>query len=164
MPKTKLYPTLNNLPSNTKTVVIQLLNERLADGLDVALLTKQAHWNMKGPQFIGVHEMVDGFRGELDAFNDDMAERITALGGTAFGTSQDIAHTSKIAAYPTNIVKVEDHIEALIERYGTFANAVRKAIDEADEAGDADTADLFTGISRALDKQLWFLEAHKPVK
>lgn len=163
MPNSKLHPTLNNLPSNTKTVIIQLLNERLADGIDLALLTKQAHWNMKGPQFIAVHEMVDGFRGELDTFNDDMAERITALGGTAFGTSQNIANTSKLSPYPTDIYKVEDHIDALIERYGAFANAVRKAIDESDEAGDADTADLFTGISRALDKQLWFLEAHKPV-
>ncbi|CAI3952128.1 DNA-binding ferritin-like protein (oxidative damage protectant) (Dps) (PDB:1DPS) [Commensalibacter papalotli (ex Botero et al. 2024)] len=163
MPKNKLHPTLNNLPSNTKTVIVQLLNERLADGLDLALLTKQAHWNMKGPQFIGVHEMVDGFRGELDTFNDEMAERITALGGTAYGTSQNITKTSKINPYPTDIYKVEDHIHALIERYGVFANAVRKAIDESDEAGDANTADLFTGISRALDKQLWFLEAHKPV-
>lgn len=163
MSKSKLHPTLNNLPSNTKTVIIQLLNERLADGLDLALLTKQAHWNMKGPQFIAVHEMVDGFRGELDTFNDDMAERITALGGTALGTSQNITKTSKLSPYPTDIYKVEDHIDALIERYGAFANAVRKAIDESDESGDADTADLFTGISRALDKQLWFLEAHKPV-
>ncbi|MDI2090849.1 DNA starvation/stationary phase protection protein Dps [Commensalibacter oyaizuii] len=165
MTKTKsaLHPTRNNLPSNTKTVVIQLLNKRLADGLDIALITKQAHWNLKGPQFIGVHTMVDGFRTEQDTFNDEMAERITALGGTAYGTSQAITDTSSITPYPTDIYNVEDHIKALIERYATFANAIRQAIDEADEAGDADTADLFTGISRAMDKQLWFLEAHMPV-
>src|SRR6185437_2006173 len=116
------YRTENNLPSNTKTTSINILNARLAEAIDLALLTKQAHWNIKGPQFIALHEMIDGFRTEI--------------------------HQSK------------DHLAALIERYGKAANAVRTAIDESDEAGDADTADIFTAYSRALDKALWFLEAH----
>ena len=156
----KLYPTGNDLNSNSKKVAIELLNARLADGIDLALLTKQAHWNIKGPQFIALHEMIDGFRTEIDGHVDTMAERVVQLGGTALGTSQAVSTTSALVAYPTDIHKSDDHLKALIERYSKAANLVRAAIDEADEAGDADTADIFTGYSRALDKALWFLEAH----
>jgi starvation-inducible DNA-binding protein len=155
-----LHKTQNNLKSNTKTTVINLLNARVADTIDLALLTKQAHWNIKGPQFIAVHEMLDGFRDELDEHVDTMAERVGQLGGTALGTAQVVAKGSALAPYPTDIYTIKDHLAALIERYGKVANAVRANIDEADEAGDADTADIFTGVSRALDKSLWFLEAH----
>ncbi len=158
--KPRLHPTRNNIESNARNVAISLLNERLADGLDLALITKQAHWNLKGPQFIGVHLMLDGFRTEQDDWNDKMAERITALGGTAYGTTQDITKNSKLEAYPTDIYRVADHLSALIDRYAAFGNAIRESIDESDEAGDADTADLFTEVSRGIDKQLWFLEAH----
>ncbi len=89
-----------------------------------------------------------------------MAERVVQLGGTALGTTQTVSKASTLAPYPTNIYKAEDHLAALIERYAKAANLVRAAIDEADEAGDADTADIFTAYSRALDKSLWFLEAH----
>jgi starvation-inducible DNA-binding protein len=156
----KPHPSRNNLPSNARSVAIELLNARLADGLDLALITKQAHWNLKGLQFIGIHEMLDGFRAKQDEFNDTMAERIAQLGGTAFGTTQDITRSSQLAAYPTDIYAIQDHIAALIDRFSVAANSVRASIDEADEAGDADTADIFTEVSRGLDKQLWFLEAH----
>jgi starvation-inducible DNA-binding protein len=156
----KLYATGNDLKSNAKQVSIELLNARLADGIDLALLTKQAHWNLKGPQFIAVHEMIDGFRTEIDGHVDTMAERVVQLGGTALGTTQAVAKASTLPAYPTDIYKIEDHLQALAERYAKAANLVRAAIDESDEAGDADTADIFTGYSRALDKALWFLEAH----
>jgi starvation-inducible DNA-binding protein len=155
-----LHSTGNDLNSNAKTVAIALLNARLADAIDLALLTKQAHWNIKGPQFIALHEMIDGFRTELDTHVDTIAERVVQLGGTALGTTQIVSKTSKLPAYPTDIYKSEDHLAALIERYSQTANSVRAAIDEADEAGDADTADIFTAYSRALDKSLWFLEAH----
>ncbi len=155
-----LHRTHNDLKNNAKAVAMQLLQARLADGIDVALITKQAHWNLKGPTFIGMHLMLDGFRDCLDDWNDKMAERITQLGGTARGTVQEVARETNLKAYPTNIYKIADHLHALIDRYGQFANAVRKNIDDADEAGDADTADLFTEVSRGLDKQLWFLEAH----
>ena len=156
----KHHATANDLKSNAKKVAIELLNARLADGIDLALLTKQAHWNLKGPQFIAVHEMIDGFRTEIDGHVDTMAERVVQLGGTALGTTQTVAQGTTLSAYPTDIYKIEDHLHALIERYGKAANQVRAAIDEADEAGDADTADIFTAYSRALDKALWFLEAH----
>jgi starvation-inducible DNA-binding protein len=155
-----LHATGNDLNSNAKTVAVELLNARLAEAIDLALLTKQAHWNIKGPQFIALHEMIDGFRTELDTHVDTMAERVVQLGGTALGTSQAVSHKSTLPAYPTDIYKSEDHLAALIQRYSQTANTVRVAIDEADEAGDADTADIFTAYSRALDKSLWFLEAH----
>ena len=156
----RMHRTNNNLQSNAKTKSIPLLNARLADAIDLALITKQAHWNLKGPQFIGVHEMLDGFRDQLDEWSDSIAERAVQLGGTAFGTSQIVAKNTSLAPYPTDIYAVMDHVKALIDHYAKVANGVRAAIDEADEAGDADTADLFTEISRGLDKQLWFLEAH----
>ena len=156
----KSYPTGNDLNSNSKKVAMALLNARLADGIDLALLTKQAHWNIKGPQFIALHEMIDGFRTEIDIHVDTMAERVVQLGGTALGTSQIVAKDTALSAYPTDISTSDDHLHALIERYAKAANLVRAAIAEADEAGDADTADIFTAYSRALDKALWFIEAH----
>lgn len=155
-----MHETRNDLKSNAKSVSIEVLNARLADSIDLALLTKQAHWNLKGRQFIAVHEMLDTFRKELDTHVDMMAERVVQLGGTALGTTQNVATATKLTPYPTDIYQVADHITALSERYGRVANAVRAAIDATAEAGDADTADIFTGYSRALDKSLWFLEAH----
>jgi starvation-inducible DNA-binding protein len=148
------------LKSNTKTAVIELLNARLAEGIDLALLTKQAHWNLKGPQFIAVHEMLDGFRTELDLHVDTIAERVVQLGGIALGTTQVVAKATPLKPYPTDIIKIKDHIAALTDHYAQTANAVRTAIDDADEKGDADSADILTAYSRALDKALWFLEAH----
>ncbi len=154
------HPTRNNLSDNTRNSALELLNARLADGLDLALVTKQAHWNLKGLQFIGIHLMLDGFRDQQDDWNDQMAERAVQLGGTAYGTTQAITTGSQLAPYPTDIYAIQDHLAALIDRFSVVANAVRASIDQADEAGDADTADLFTEVSRGLDKQLWFLEAH----
>lgn len=153
-------PTKNDLKSNTKIASIELLNARLADAIDLALVTKQAHWNVKGPQFIAIHEMLDGFRTELDGHVDTLAERAVQLGGTAHGTSQEVAKATTLKPYPTDIHKTKDHLSALIDRYAAMAKSVRKAIDEAEEAGDAGTADIFTAFSLGLDKSLWFLEAH----
>src|SRR5213078_2475252 len=154
------YQSRNDLSPNAKTVSIGILNERLADAIDLALLTKQAHWNIKGPQFIALHEMIDGFRADLDENIDTMAERVVQLGGTAIGITQAVAHSTTLTPYPTDIYAAADHLIALTERYAKVASAVRAAIDKTDSAGDVDTADLFTSFSRALDKDLWFLEAH----
>lgn len=154
------YRTHNELDSNAKSASIALLNARLVDTIDLALIAKQAHWNVKGREFIAVHEMLDKLRDDVDEYVDTIAERVTALGGTAFGTAQVTAQKTTLPAYPTDIHKIEDHLRALVDRYGHVANTVRANIDEATEAGDAGTADVFTEVSRGLDKWLWFLEAH----
>jgi len=148
------------LKSNTKTAMIDLLNARLADAIDLALITKQAHWNLKGPAFIAVHELLDLLRSDLDEHVDIIAERVAQLDGIALGTVQTVGKATQLEAYPTDIRKVTDHLTALVERYALTGAAVRKAIDTADEAGDADTADIFTAFSRVLDKNLWFLKSH----
>ena len=148
------------IKSNTKTAMIELLNARLADAIDLALITKQAHWNVKGPTFIAVHEFLDEVRDELDEHVDIIAERVAQLDGIALGTVQTVAEATKLAAYPTDIRKVEDHLKALVERFAALSKSTREAIDTADEAGDADTTDIFTAYSRALDKNLWFLKSH----
>lgn len=156
----KNHDTKNNVPSNAKAVAIELLNARLADCIDLQLLTKQAHWNLKGREFIAVHEMLDTFRSEVDEYVDTMAERVTQLGGTALGTVQTTAQKTSLPPYPTDIYAIPDHLRALIDRYAKTANNVRESIDQVDEAGDPTTADVFTEVSRGLDKSLWFLEAH----
>jgi len=140
--------------------MINLLNQHLADAFDLYSQTKQAHWNVKGLQFIALHELFDKLAEDLEEAIDDMAERVTALGGTALGTVRIAAASSRIAEYPPDITDGLQHVEALAERFGRLAGTVRSAIDTATEAGDADTADLFTEVSRMLDKNLWFLEAH----
>ncbi len=154
------HKTHNDVSANAKAASIAVLNARLADAIDLALLTKQAHWNIKGPQFIALHEMIDTFRTEIDGHVDTMAERVVQLGGTALGTIQVVGKATTLAPYPTDIYKSSAHLAALIERYARVAKNVRAGIDETAEAGDADTADLLTAFSRALDKSLWFLDAH----
>ena len=156
----QIHQTQNGTKSNAKAVSIDLLSKRLADGIDLSLCIKEAHWNLKGPSFIGIHLMLDKFRGEIDEFNDSIAERVVQLGGTARGTLASVAEATALAPYPLDAYAIADHLAALIDRYGLYANAVRRNIDDTDEAGDAGTADLFTEVSRGVDKQLWFLEAH----
>jgi len=156
----RLHKTNNDLKNNAKAASMEILEARLADSIDLGLVTKQAHWNLKGPQFIGIHLMLDKFRDEQDEWTDSIAERIVQLGGTAKGTVQAVEERTNLPAYPTDIYAIADHLKALIDRYAACANAIRKNIDDTDEAGDKDTADLLTEVSRGLDKQLWFLEAH----
>lgn len=151
-----------DLKHNVRQSVTELLNARLVDAIDLRTQLRQAHWNVRGPNFIALHEMFDKMGGETEGFIDELAERITALGGRANGTAEVVAAKSSLPKYPLEIHAGEDHLRALQAAYSTFAEAVRKAIDTTDELGDADTADLFTGLSRALDKSLWFIEAHLP--
>ncbi|RUM98184.1 DNA starvation/stationary phase protection protein Dps [Pseudaminobacter arsenicus] len=155
-----VHSTRNDLNQNARNMSIELLNTRLADAIDLSLVAKQAHWNVKGPQFIAVHEMLDRFRADLDMHVDTIAERAVQLGGTALGTTQIVAERTPLKPYPTDIFKTKDHLAALIDCYALAATKAREAIAEAEEAGDMGTADIFTAYSQALDKSLWFLEAH----
>jgi starvation-inducible DNA-binding protein len=139
--------------------MIALLNQQLADTLDLYTQVKQAHWNVKGPHFIALHELFDKLAEDIEGPVDDIAERVTALGGVARGTARDAAARSRLKELGRDFY---DHklVAELADRYAALAATTRAAIDTASEQGDADTADLFTGISRGLDKALWFLEAH----
>jgi len=156
-----MHPTKNDLPADKRAPLTELLNARLADLIDLQLQVKQAHWNVRGPNFIALHELFDTIAGEVLAFVDDVAERITALGGTAEGTVSAVGKRTKLTPYSLTISSGKDHVAALSTALATAGKLVRAAINQADELGDADTADLFTGISRAMDKQLWFVEAHQ---
>nr|WP_306266976.1 DNA starvation/stationary phase protection protein Dps [Pararhizobium sp. IMCC3301] len=152
------------LNDNTRQKMIGLLNERLADTIDLTTAVKQAHWNLKGPGFIGVHELLDVVADHLRECADLMAERAVILGGFAKGTIQIVASETTLEPYPTNIVKIKDHVTELTERFRQLGKCLRDAIETAGEAGDEDTADLFTGISRTVDKDAWFIGANAQPK
>jgi starvation-inducible DNA-binding protein len=158
--RTSLWATQNDLPERVRVEAIVLLNQQLADALDLHLQAKQAHWNVKGPSFIALHELFDEVEEELEEHADDIAERAVALGGTAFGTVRTAATRSRLPEYPLHIQSGADHVAALSAALATFAKSTRAAIDFAAELGDADTADLFTGVSRGVDKLLWKVEVH----
>lgn len=155
-----MHTTRIDLPLKIRTRIVELLNSRLADGIDLYLQTKQAHWNVKGPNFIALHELFDKLGEELETYVDDMAERIVALGGVAEGTLGAVGQRTRLKPYPLDLSAGLDHVRALAEAYAEFGKAVRKAIETSSKQGDADTSDLFTGISRGVDKSLWFIEAH----
>ena len=148
------------LSEDTKSKVIEILNARLADTVDLKTQVKHAHWNVKGIHFFQLHELFDSVASHLEDQSDLIAERVTQLGGVANGTARQAAADSTIKEYDFGAVKGEDHVRALVERLGTLANATRKAIDDTGKLGDQATADVFTEITRAADKDLWFLEAH----
>ncbi|MDJ0647749.1 MAG: DNA starvation/stationary phase protection protein Dps [Xenococcaceae cyanobacterium MO_188.B19] len=158
--KQKLYSTRIDIAEEVRIKVIDILNKTLAATLDLKTQTKQAHWNVKGTDFYQLHELFDEMAGELEEYVDMVAERATALGGTAMGTARIAASESILPEYPLDAVGGIDHITALADRYSAYGKHVREAIDATDELGDADTADMYTEISRTIDKRLWFLEAH----
>lgn len=141
--------------------MIDLLNARLADSLALTLAVKQAHWNLKGVGFIGIHELLDEVADRLRDGSDMIAERAVILGGHAKGTLEETAAKSGVRPYPVEMTPLQDHVAALTERFLAVGEALRKAIDEASDAGDQDTADLFTEVSRTLDKDAWFIGAHR---
>ncbi len=158
--KQTLHPTRIDIPAATRSHVIALLNQTLAFTLDLKTQVKQAHWNVKGLDFYQLHELFDELAGELEEYIDMFAERVTALGGVALGTARVAAQVSELPEYPFDILDGKDHITALADRYAPYARLLRQGIAKTDDLGDADTADLYTEVSRAIDKRLWFLEAH----
>ena len=155
-----LHRTKIDIPDNARMAMIGLLNARLADAVDLSSQMKQAHWNAKGPAFIALHALFDTVHDAVQLHVDDMAERIAALGGTARGTAAVAAAASTLPEYPLEIYAGADHVEAVSAALAAFGKGVREAIAQAGEVGDADTEDLFVGVSRDIDKKLWLVEAH----
>jgi starvation-inducible DNA-binding protein len=155
-----MHPTKNDLPEQKRKQIIEILAKRLADCADLQLQAKQAHWNVKGPSFIALHELFDKVADTAEESVDLIAERIVQLGGIAEGTVRVAGQRSSLAEYPLKISAGKDHVDALSSALATFGKLVRSAIDQTAELGDVDTSDLFTEVSRGIDKQLWFVEAH----
>jgi len=160
MAKNRNVSTRIDIKPKLRESMVGLLNQQLADTLDLYTQVKQAHWNVKGPNFIALHELFDKLAEDLEGPVDDMAERITALGGVARGTARIAAQQSRLPEFPRGRIEGMAAVTALADRYAALAASTRSAIETAGKEGDADTSDLFTGISRGLDKALWFLEAH----
>ncbi|MGL5034642.1 MAG: DNA starvation/stationary phase protection protein Dps [Microcystaceae cyanobacterium] len=156
----KIYPTRIDLSLEIRTEVINSLGLTLATTLDLHTQIKQAHWTVKGLDFFQLHQLFDELATEIEDYVDLVAERITALGGTPLGTARIAASVSLLPEYPFDSVQGIDHVTALADRFALYGSHVRKAIATTGDLGDADTSDLYTEISRTIDKRLWFLEAH----
>ena len=156
----KLYNTENDLPKPTREAVVGLINQRLADIVDLKTQIKQAHWNVKGPHFIGLHKLFDEIAEDVEEYTDLIAERAVQLGGVAEGTARVAANHSRLGEYPLTIADGALHIEAVAKALSDFGREVRLTINETQTLEDADTADMFTDVSRGIDKWLWFVEAH----
>jgi starvation-inducible DNA-binding protein len=156
----QMYETENDISLQRRTELNALMNQRLASALDLQLQMKQAHWNVKGPSFIALHELFDKVDEAVEDYVDLIAERIVQLGGTAEGTVRVVAARTRLDGYPLEIADGMAHVEAVARALSTFGAEARATIDEANALDDADTADLFTEVSRGIDKWLWFVEAH----
>ncbi len=155
-----MNPTRNDLSPKVRAAICDLLAGVLADGVDLQSQLKQAHWNVKGPNFIALHELFDKAAEAAEEWIDVVAERIVQLGGTALGTARVAAKNSRLDEYPLKAVRSRDHVEAVASALAAFGESVRAAIEKADAAGDKDAADICTEISRDVDKYLWFVESH----
>jgi starvation-inducible DNA-binding protein len=155
-----MYETENDITRQRRSELNALMNQRLADAVDLQMQLKQAHWNVKGPHFIGLHELFDQIDEAVESYVDLIAERIVQLGGVAEGTVRVASCRSRLEEYPLAIAAGQDHVEAVSKALSAFGQEARSTINQADELEDADTADIFTEISRGIDKWLWFVEAH----
>jgi starvation-inducible DNA-binding protein len=154
------FETSNDLPENARAQIVHLLNNRLADAIDLAAQAKQAHWNVKGPQFIALHKLFDEIHEAVTGYVDLIAERVVQLGGIAEGGVRMVAERSELMDYPRAIVDGMEHVDALAGALAAFGTRMRRAIDETADLADSNSADICTEISRGIDKWLWFVEAH----
>ena len=155
-----MYPTKNDIHEKNRAPLVELLNARLADAIDLQTQCKQAHWNVKGPDFIALHELFDKLNEAVEEYVDEIAERAVQLGGIAEGTARSVAKRTTLAEYGAKTGAGRDHADALSSALASFGKSVRQSIVKSDELADADTTDLFTEVSRGVDKWLWFVEAH----
>ncbi|MGO4853180.1 DNA starvation/stationary phase protection protein Dps [Phaeovulum sp. W22_SRMD_FR3] len=151
---------IKGLEDNAIKTSVETLNACLSDVIVLRLALKQAHWNMKGKSFIGIHELFDTVAARVAETEDTMAERIQVLDGQAVGTAEAIVKSSRLAPYPTDLVDEMKHVKEISIRFADVGASLREAIDTVSESGDEGTADLFTAASRQFDKDLWFIESH----
>jgi starvation-inducible DNA-binding protein len=156
-----MYPTKNDLPEDTRREAIGLLNQRLADCIDLQTQCKQAHWNVKGSTFIALHKLFDEINEDVEEYVDLLAERVVQLGGVAEGTIAVVAKRSTLPDYVLTLSTGSEHVNALSDALALFGRTVRVGIEEMNELEDSDSADILTEISRGVDKWLWFVEAHR---
>ena len=155
-----MYETENDIAKDSRMQLNAMMNQRLASAVDLQLQMKQAHWNVKGPSFIGLHELFDKVAEAVEGYVDQIAERIVQLGGVAEGTVRMAASRTRLTEYSPEISEGMAHVEGVARALSTYCQESRNTINEAEELDDADTADMFTEISRGIDKWLWFVEAH----
>src|SRR5437667_5057112 len=154
------YETMNDLPESARAQLINLLNQRLADAIDLQTQAKQAHWNVKGPQFIALHKLFDEIDEAVEEYVDLLAERVVQLGGIAEGTARIAAERSELPEYPPTISTGQAHVWAVSNALSGFGERIRRAIDQTADLGDVDSSAICTELSRGTDKWLWFVEAH----
>jgi starvation-inducible DNA-binding protein len=152
--------TKHDLPEASRAKIVELLNARLSDAIDLQTQCKQAHWNVRGPSFIALHKLFDEVNGDVEEYVDSLAERAVQLGGVAEGTARTVAKRSTLGEYPSKASSGREHADALSSALAAFGKSARESIDKSTELRDADTTDLFTEISRGVDKWLWMVEAH----
>lgn len=157
---TNRSPYVSSLDKDTRETSVKLLNSALVDAIALNVAIKQAHWTIQGPSFIGLHELLDQVGERMRDAVDTIAERCIILGGQTQGTLEQANELSDIEPYPTDITWQGDHVDALTKRLMAFGGKLRRSIEAAGDAGDEDTADLFTEISRVVDKDAWFIGAH----
>ena len=154
------FKTRNDMPEEARQDMIALLNQHLADLSDLYSQTKQAHWNVRGMNFIALHKLFDELAEAQTEHIDTIAERAGALGGLATGTIRQAAKNSRLAELDHDLSDSTKMLKALAERYSDYGRMVRQAIEVAEQADDMGTSDIFIALSQLLDKQLWFIEAH----
>ncbi len=155
-----LHETSVEMAQEVRVQMISLCNQQLANTSDLYSQTKQAHWNVKGMQFEQLHVLFDKMADNIQPYIDMIAERATALGGTALGTVRMAANTSELPEFPADVFDGETMLKVVVERWAQYANSIRAAATQADKAGDLETSDLFIEVGRVADKMLWFAEAH----
>lgn len=161
MKKAIANSTKNSVPAAGREKLVTLLNQALADLGDLYSQTKQAHWNVRGKNFYQTHLLFDSVADTAEEHWDDVAERAVQIGGYARGTVRMAAGASQLPEWPEDLETEAEFVKAVADRFAIVANSIRAAIDLAGKLGDLDTADLFTEISRKLDKSLWMLEASR---
>lgn len=157
--KSILHQTGITISEKNRVELIKLLNTTLASTSDLYAQLKQAHWNIKGIEFIALHKLFDELADHVLEQVDTVAERITALGGTALGTLDQAVKNSELKSYPIDIFTAKEHLTHLSRNMAILANNCRQLIKETEKT-DMATSDLYIEMTRQLDKDLWFLQAH----